>query len=591
MAGPAKIILAADVSGLKQNVEEAKQLLANLGNVDISPKFAKDIKEKLSKSLEEGAKKIERDINGIKDSLKKMGDAGDRAFSETKIKNQIRTLAEYEKRLKSIRATQGQLGGGGAAGMLPMKGGLGAVGMVAGAMAAAFIASNVNKQRRISNERLGIRALTGGATGDKESEFGFTAEERRHRTLDVAQAVGRNMGKPEINRMLEEGERAQRENKVDSGTQAGVIGSVRRAGGDSGRAFQNAMSFAKGAGLQGSRVTEFLQSISQGITQMSEGVNIDTGSLMGFAGALSSLPFFSADPARATKAAQNLNQTFRGGDRFQQAMAARAVRAAAGGDLSPAAIEIRRMMGLFGSVDKDTLDSLENQGVDTRAMKAKPTDIINGMFQEAMAGGPGMSKTDSLIRFLTATTLDPGAGIGIFDKLGKGEKLSTKDFDAMKKAGESPQKTNQRLADTFSGLDKHMADLSKNISNLSESMAKNVAEPVGGLTNALNELMKPMDNKRVVEKMGEAGEALGGDFAFKESSKKAGEAGSAAGANIRDWMSKMFGDSKTPGADLQRNTVALEKNTAAMQGKTAGRNPIPGSAQVADKSTTDVGGN
>src|SRR3990172_4166440 len=110
------------------------------------------------------------------------------------------------------------------------------------------------------------------------------------------------------------------------------------------------------------------------LSQISEGVNIDQGSLQGFASTLAGMPFFSSDPNRVFKAAQTMDQAFKGGDRFGQALTANAMRSMAG-NASPYAMEMRRGMGIFGGIDRKELKQMGFTGADLDLMSMKGVDI------------------------------------------------------------------------------------------------------------------------------------------------------------------------------------------------------------------------
>jgi len=504
MAGPAKIQLLADVQGLKQKVEEAKKLLSGIGSTKVDPSFSKSLKESLMKELGEAAKSTEADIAKLQDKLKKMGEAGDKAFNPANLKKALSTLSEYERRLKSIQAVQSQIGGGGGtpggkgggesggggglaglANLIP--GGGKAISLLLGGAGATAI---LNRQMEIAQERLKVRALTGGEVGSTGSALGFTEGERRQRTQSIASEIGRNMDKSEIDRMLTEGERAERMHGVTSDTQAALIGATRRAGGDESKVFEKTQSTAFEAGLRGSRVTEFLQSMTQSLGQLSEGVNIDESSLIGFAGALSTMDFFKSDPARAARAAQTLNQTFQSGDRFQEAMAARAIRSAGGDDMSPASVELRRRAGLFGGSKKGNT-GLEGLGPEFESARKALTigsgELINNMIDGIIKGGAGMSGDEQLIRFQSATGLDFGAAKDIFAKRKQGIPLDAVDKKALKEGAKTPQ---ERLNDTFKGVDSELANLKGTMSALNETIGGQLVGPVASIADSLIKMVR-----------------------------------------------------------------------------------------------------
>ena len=518
MATNAKITLSADVAGLKQKVGEARKLLTDLGSVKIDDGFAKSLKDGLSKELANDAKRLEKEISGIGDALKAVGAAGEKAFDDSKIKQQLQSMAEMHRRLKDIRDIQKQMGsgggdtggggggggsqdgGGGLSGLMSMIPGGRLTKMLTSAIGVGTVTALVQKRMNIAQERLGAKALTGGALAARGSGFGFTEPERRQRTMDIARAVGRDMSGKEITAMVNQGELFERTHGVSSGTQGSLTGAVRRSGGDSVRAMSTAMKAAQGAGFTGGKVTEFLQSMAENISQMSQGVNIDTDSLMGFAGALSTLPFFKDDPARAGRAAQSLNQAFQSGDRFQQALVARTMNGTAGGGLNPAEIEVRKGFGLFGKPSKGFLD-LPGMGGVKKSFSDKPGVLIEKLFKEVMRNTEGLPEPVRFEQFRSAMNLEAGVADPIFTRLAGGKGLRDKDIAAAEKGAKTPA---ERLEATFSGLDKNMGDLSANISRLTEALADEVAVPVGDLSNVIRKALLPGDAETAYLKEKEA---------------------------------------------------------------------------------------
>jgi len=593
MAPPAKIILSADVEGLKQKVEEGKKVLHGLGSAGLDDSFSKKVKKNIFDELEKGAKRIEEDIDGVRDSLKKMGRAGEAAFDSGKVKSMLGALSEMQVRLKDIKSAQagmsGGAGGAGGGGGMGVGGALrmakGGLGMVAGILGVGVgAAALTQRQFGVSQENLRIRALTGGATVSGESQFGFTTQERRQRAAEIAKSIGRDINAEELNKVTDMGEKAERAFGITSGDQVGAMAAARRAGGQGEEFFSNAIGVAVASGLEGGRVGEFLQSMTQSLTEMSKGVNIDTASLNGFAGSLASMPFFKSDPARVGRTMQTLNQTFQSGDKFQQAMVARAIRSAAPSDtnISPASIEVRRMLGLFGGGDDDKtglmgkIAKMPGGGADfAKTLKIGGGDIIRQMFEESTSETKNLSVGQQAQEFMERMSMRSQAGLELFVKQKLGRGVTEKDIEIARTAQFSPEK---RLENAFIGLDKTMVGLKSEVSRLADTMALTLTTPAATAVEFLG------------KKLSDSG---GSSFGFDSRSLRVlGADGSGKGAAAESLGSRLMGaprgDGKVPEILSEQTKILRQIATAASK---KGPKPLPGSVESQVRTALGVGKN
>jgi hypothetical protein len=503
MARIARIKLTSDIGSFKQDMEKAKQLLRGLGSLNIDSKASEKLKEAITKDLNDAKDRAQEAIAKIKASFEQMATSSDKGFDPEKVNRYLRRLSDLQQRLNDIKRIQSSFSDTGIADTKKDSTVIGSlakltkspIGMIAGAAGAIGLGLGVGnlfqRQRGISAQRLEASALVGGQVTNQESELGFTPEERRQRITEIARSVGRNMSIDEQSRALELGELAQRSFGISTQEQARSMEVARRAGvQDQQKNFAQTIGFAVAAGLEGSRVGEYLSAISEGIAQMSQGINIDSESLNGFAAALTSMPFFQNDPARTLRTMQSLNQTFSQGDRFQQAMASRAIQAVAPG-ASASSVELRRRMGLFGQLSPEALEEYRRMGPSganlAKTLGAGPQDIIKSMFADTIQSTAGLGVDRQLFEFAERLGIDVGAADEMFRKLKRGESLSGEDLKKFKEAQMSPEELmKSRLDSTFTGFDKSVSKLGTTIESAMDKMAADITKGITSFTEYLD---------------------------------------------------------------------------------------------------------
>jgi hypothetical protein len=492
MARQARIRITAETADFKKDIEKIKASIRGLGTMDgKGSRIGKGISDDL-KSAEE---QIQSRISRIKKSMESLSKA--EIIDKDKVDLGLKLLDKYNKRLKEIKETQqgtskaynlfdkmesfSPFGSKAGRGLNMIAGAAGAVGLTAG------VGSLFQRQRDISQQRNAIAALIGGEVTTQDSALGFTSEERRQRLLEMSRASGRSLSVSEQNLGLGIGETAERAYGISAQEQGGFMGAARRAGiQDQQKAFAQAIGVATAAGLDGSRIGEYLATMSSGISQMSQGINIDNSSLQGFAGALSSLPFFSDDPSRAMRTIQSLNQTFSQGDRFQQAMASRAIQASAPG-ASASSVELRRRMGLFGELSDEAIDFYskpENAGSQRigKALGLKGEQIVTNLFKDSTDPLKGFSVDRQLFEFADRLGLSVGEADPIFRSIKSGKGVSEDDMKRIREANMNPE---ERIKKVFSGLDSQVTKTGAKIESAMDKMASGVGTAITKFDSAI----------------------------------------------------------------------------------------------------------
>jgi hypothetical protein len=529
----ARIALTADVRGFKQQMDEAKKALVGIGQAKISPEAEKRLKGMFSDQLARQARQIQSSVQSLTDHLNNMGKGASAAFDPKKASQYGAQLTALKRQLEDVNKAQTQL----AKGKFPTPdgataagGGAGVMGragkMVAGLATGLGVMSLFQRRERMADQRLAVRSLTrGGESVGETSSLGYNPEERRERAVGLAKAAGGVSGKT-LTSLTNLSETVERAYGIGGDETASAIGAARKAGvSDQGKFVSKSIGAAVAAGMEGSRIGEYLSSMTGFMQSMSEGISVDTDSLNGFAGALGSLPFFKNDPNRIFAAMQGLSSSFKGGDTFQKAQATRAILGGAPG-ASPASTEFRRSMGLFGTLDKETIGNLKATGMDTRALEMGGPEIVKNMFDEIMASTQGMSPEDRLFEFQQRTGMEAGPAASIFGQLASGKGVST---DQFRNATMSPQ---ERLNKTFENADGSIKTLSAQISRMIEATATNIADPMAKLGNAITNLINALTGGNadaVGGAVGAAGVVAGGAIALGAGKALGGAAGKMAG--------------------------------------------------------------
>lgn len=630
MAKQATISLTADIANFKKSIEEAKSAMSTMGSVKIDTTATDHLVEKMKNELPKAAKDLESNIKGVLDQLNQMGAASSSAFDSERVSKLLKKLNEYKTNLKGIRDYERSLNPVGPQlpeGKAPPSGGgtpppnpppkqkpvessagkmLGGVSSMAGGMAGAVgLAIGIGQlySRRVeqANENLQIRALTGGSTvsgmpgpdsqkaarGMGLSNLGFDSKNRRARALGVAGALGADLSPEALNRSVDRGEIIERGYGVSAEQQAGFLGTARK-GGTGDTVPQNAQKLLEGSiqtgfemGLRGSRIGEFLQGIQSATEQMSQGVTIDQGSMVGFAASLmKGSDFFKADPNRAFRSQGQMDDAFRGNDRFQQALSSRAIALAMEKNMpgsseatSPFSVELRRSQGLFGNKmtgqekefiggqqgGKDLLKVLGVGGPEILTAKAKDAlELSKGKdidfrvydFKQRM----GLEDTEAAIEIMRKMVDKQGNTI-------ESAKLGEKEVNKVKMGQLRPE---ERMQKTMENMDGSVADLDTRISELSDILANRVTTAILKLDQSMSGLLS------IIEKL--TGSQIDGmGLAANVGTAAIGAGALASGYGIAKGISKAKGATGLLRGGTAAAATAAEGGAVAAEGAVAAK--------------------
>lgn len=523
----AKIQLVADTGELSRKVEEAKRSLSEISRVKIEPLGERGRDSTLGK-MNIHAKELSKNFGEMKQSLDDIGKSARDAFDLSRAHAYSKIVSRINKQL---RAGAGYMAAGGGRGGVGMPsgggggegvgsgvdpgeggGGGGTLGRIVGSirgnqwlrmlgisagLGTAF--ALYRRQLGTANEMRGISAMSGqfgGAMGGNafsregllvpamgRSALGFNQQSRRARATGILSGLGRETSRADLLEQINQSERFETAYGISGQTYGAGVGALRRGGGaNTMQGMRDALAYAVGAGLDGSRLSEFMESMAQGVERLSENGLVDTGFITGFASSLmKGSGFFSKDPRRAFNAMEQLNQTFMGGDRFQQAMVSRAIQGAAGRGLAPGAIETRRSLGIgfnyrtspemmgrleeFGGAGKENL---------LAALKTSPQDILRSQFTESMRATQGMGMGFRAFDFMQRMGLKGQAGLDIFSKLLEGKDITGVDIE--KGFGEDMQK---RIAEASESS--HMGIMK--MSEMLDSRMDQMSQAIGGFAS------------------------------------------------------------------------------------------------------------
>jgi len=516
MARQARIKITAETADFRKDIEKVKASIRAIGSEKIDPKSTAFISKRISEDLKKAEEQVQSRINRIKKSIESMPES--ELIDSAKVDLALKLLDKYIRKLKEIETTQKSLekksglsaifdkmenfspfGSKAGRGVNMIAGAAGAIGLTVG------VGSLFQRQRGISQERNAIAPFVGGAVTEERSNLGFTSEERRQRLLEIARASGKDLSIEEQNKGLGLGESAERAYGISAQEQGNFMGTARRAGvQDQQKAFAQTIGIATAAGLKNSVIGEFLATMSDGISQLAQGVNIDNSSLQGFAGVLASMPNFQNDPSKILEAAKGFNSSFSGNDRFQQAQASRALLSLVPG-ASPAAVEVRRQMQLFGSLGRENekpeerkarMEFYSNKKYGgspelAQMLSLSGSDIVSKeieqMFQtlgiDKEKGSPaelGAVLNEIMQRF----SLNPlGADAVLRDYVSGGGKISKKSMDEIRKSNMNPE---DKIKSTFDTFDGRVTKTGAKIEYAMDKMAKDISGVVVKFDESLN---------------------------------------------------------------------------------------------------------
>lgn len=524
----AKIQITADNTDLARKAEEGRRILAGI---------TKD------SSLDRYSREVQSNLDDVKTKLEEVGSAAKSAFDPKEVRDLVREYSRLGAEMSRIQATASRMGGGPGGGDAPGGGrGRGAMGMLGGLLGAtpmgrfgrllgagALAGAAIGLYRRqvgTSREQLNLRALSGITEGESpvdiygERNLGFDYASRRQRGGELLRAHGGNMEQRRLNRLIDRGELEERAFGIGGQTQAGLIGAARRAGmGNLGRIVPEFRGEAQKGGLEGQRVIEFLESMTESLSSLSEGVNIDGRSIARFASSLiAGSRFFGADPRRAGMVIRGIDQAFTSGDRFQRAMFARAMRRAAGAGgetMDATGIELRRGLGLNFNVRRESeeggvIDRLrkagEAKGIDTsgivRALSIEGPKILEAAFDEVRTRFSGLSLSAQALEFGEAFNLPKQTAIELFTKRFAGEKFTGADVAVAARAEKEVEE------DQVVTAVREAKAMMENVDGSIMFTATAISKAVDAAAEGLSKMIVP-ELKKIVEALGKLVDGFG----------------------------------------------------------------------------------
>lgn len=502
----AKLSITADIRGFKQQVEQAKKAVDGLTKIKMSPEVANSFKKIFGEQLNTQIKNAEKAASGLEKRLNQISKGS--IVDEKKLNKYIDDLNTVNKKLDEMKKKRKDLesigsgkgptpppepgeGGGGIGGFMGKIGGLGkALGLAMGAMAI------YNRRLSMAQSRMPIREL-GSQLGSESSTLGFTPEERRSRMLDMTRASGRNLGSAESTSLTDLSETVQRGFGISSEESAGAVGTARKANESGEKYLSSTIGAAVAAKLEGSRIGEFLQASSAALADMSQnGVGIDSASLNGFAGALSTLPFFKNDPNKAFAQLKGIAEGFKDGDRFQQSQAMLSIQQLSGG-VDPATAKMRMEAGLFHNFSEEELSMMPKEM--RKGMSVKGEDIVDNLVKNTLDSTKGMDHSSRVYEVQKMLNLpEGGASTALANRLVKGGSMKGAGMDLSElKAAATGTEMQKKIRDK---ANENMANSDGAMLKVNATIQQSFDKAVDGLTNSILELSKNIIE--LINKMG-----------------------------------------------------------------------------------------
>ncbi len=504
MSKQARVTITADTRSFKKQMDEAKKSVEGVGKAQVDSRPTENLYKKVLD--------LRKELDSTNDAIKRLGKGGikqsdlaqwQKLVAHAKeLKKEIKETVNYREKLANTPDPKDKIPKEPTEPKSSGPFGMSKFGSTMSLLAGGYgIMSLYNRRVQMASGRMSQRALTtDSGYASESSNLGFTTEERRQRASELAREAS-PMSSKQLSALTDVADKMERAYGITDS--ANAVGVARRAGvQDQGKFLTDVTSRARGAGYEGPMIGEYLSSMTGFLSEMSKGIDINSDSLNGMAGAIGTLPFFKNDPSRVFDAMRGMNNAFTNGDEFQKAQAIRAIGASAPGS-SASMLEMRREMGIFGSVDSKTMAGLQKAGVDTRSLGVSGGQIIKNTFSDIMNSTSGMSPDQQLYEFTKRLGVKPGEGMSMFAAAKNGASLDTLDKMA-KDAAKSPE---DKLKDTMSNMDGSIKNLDAQISRIVDGMANNVAEPMTRLAAKIDELIKAMggDTEGIMSGLGTAG--------------------------------------------------------------------------------------
>lgn len=509
MTRTTKLQIGLDIKPLREDTKKAKQAIEELGRVKIDRGLRNQLKDLFGKQLTDDARKYKAELERVRGELRNISLTD--AFSTQRAQSYIKTIDTLNRGLQQTQRLQrtmgsgggvgGGFGGGGSAGGGPGGGGgrgsflnrvpggglirgatstLGAIGIGVG------VAASVSRQAELGRASLGVRSLTGGSTVSGNSDYGFLQSERLERGKAIAATAGRNMSSEAISKEVNKSEMYERAYGISGEEYAGARGAARKAGvSDPGKFVASAIGDAVALKLEGSAIGEYLSSMSDYLSSVSKGVNVNQGSLRGFAAALGALDFFKQDPSRIFDTIAQMESVFKGGgNEYQQFSNYQSIQEAAmdanGRGLTAAGVNVRQKMGMFGSASNADRANLKKSGMgdllevmDVGGDKAMKK-TLEREFKTAMEIGGGDHQLAADVFTSNAPGMNNSGGVSAFASMAaNGGKLSVGGLAAAKKGAATPE---EKAAANMASFDASVVKFVQRMDDLQNTVSQFVTD-------------------------------------------------------------------------------------------------------------------
>lgn len=501
----AKLTINVDVASLRNSINQAKTVIESMNGVKIKPETFAAVKDAFGADVQRQIEETGDAITQVKKRVEELAksnfgilsdDFRDATKKAGELENKLKDLVDLKKDLaKGDISVKGPTGGGG--GMpVPVpgaKGGGGNIMNMLGPLAMGMgIMGSIDYSKRVAMERTSIRSLTGGNDVGERSALGYDHNERRQRATSIASSLGRNTSSEELNNLTDLGERSERAFGVGQDTMSGAMTANRKAGvEDQQKQLLTSMGTAVANGLEGSRVGEYLSAMTGFMEEMSDSITVSPESINGFAGAFGNIPFFKNDPSRMFRQMSGMDSAFKDGDRFQQAMGARAMLKENGG-ANPAELELRRSLGLFGN-SKDLVgafDGVKGAGGLQKTLGIDGNKILKNQFDESMSATEGMDAGTRVHSVMSRMGLQGEGGMNIVAKLMKGQSVTKEDMakNQMTPAELADYEMSQRISKTLTGQEKATLDMAADIEEIKKQIADNITTGITKIVSIMDKI-------------------------------------------------------------------------------------------------------
>ena len=461
----ATIALRADTSQLRKDTNQAEKDIGKMAKA-FDAKFIKEFNKDLEK-----AKKLLSDVNKQRPKGAGPSTTGPRPYGSGTSQPGMTDFMGPMRPAKGQPPARGPAStGGGSGSMLPtsIPGLSTAMGMLGIGMGVAGL---FNKRVKMAEERLDLSSHVDITKGgfeefDQGGNLGYTPAERRKRGFGVGAAFGTTNIK-DLTEGVKQSELASRVFGMGEEQSAGMMTNLRK-GGSSPKEFGVLMEGAVQAGLDGSLVVEYLQEQSEYLASIND-QTVDLKSISGFTEAITTQgKFFQENAGRTLEVVKAFDKAFSKGDRFQQARAMRSIQMGAPG-ASMNATEMRRSMGLFGSLSEEAKAKLPGLGVSERDQKAlglSGKQLTKNMMKDFSSQTKGMDGGQKLSLMSQQFGLNTEASIHLLAAQNKKGGITEKDIEKAKILNKTVE---EKAADMMGSIDGGIKKLDTDMNKFGEA--------------------------------------------------------------------------------------------------------------------------